>query len=72
MKKLYCVEVDGLFPCMSYRKESDRNEMALALWQEYVYFLTMRAMNWYDEPILSGIEEDASNNVVTWEVDFLN
>jgi hypothetical protein len=45
--------------------------MALALWQEYVYFLTMRILNWYEDPIMSGIEEDASNNVFTWESEVL-
>ena len=35
--------------------------------KEYMYFLEMRIMNWYDEPIMSGIDEDASSNVVTWE-----
>ena len=45
--------------------------MALAVWQEYMYCLEMRIMNWYDEPIMSGIDEDASNNVDTWESEVL-
>ena len=66
MKKLYFVESE-LCPRVQFDNEIDRNEMALALWQEHCYFLAMRAMNWYDEPIMSGIEEDASSNVFTWE-----
>lgn len=66
MNKIYFVESE-LYPKIDFANESDRNEMALALWQEHCYFLAMRAMNWYDEPIMSGIEEDASSNVFTWE-----
>lgn len=53
---------------VSFQSESDRNEMALALYEEHIYFLTMRIMNWYgSEGILSGVEEDANSNVFTWE-----
>ena len=71
MTKLYWVECESLFPAKSFVRESDRNEMVLALWQEYVYFLTMRLMNWYEDPIMSGIEEDASENIFTWEGEVL-
>lgn len=71
MKKLYWVDCEPVFSAVSFANESDRDEMALALWQEYVYFLTMRIMNWYEDPIMSGIEEDASNNVFTWESEVL-
>lgn len=71
MKKLYWVDCEPLFSAISFFNESDRNEMALALWQEHIYFLTMRTINWYDDPILSGIKEDASNNVYTWESEVL-
>jgi hypothetical protein len=71
MQKLYWVDCEPLFPAVSFTNESDRNEMALALWQEYVYFLTMRILNWYEDPIMSGIKEDASNNVYTWESEVL-
>lgn len=71
MQKLYWVDCEPLFHATGFANESDRNEMALALWQEYVYFLTMRILNWYEDPIMSGIEEDASNNVYTWESEVL-
>ena len=71
MTKLYWVDCEPLFSAKCFVNESDRNEMALALWQEYVYFLTMRIMNWYEDPIMSGIEEDAFNNVFTWESEVL-
>jgi hypothetical protein len=53
---------------MKFKSESDRNEMALSLWQEYCYCLEMRVMNWYGEDgMYSGIAEDASANVFTWK-----
>ena len=64
--KIYFVESE-LCPAMSFDNESDRNEMALALWQEHIYFLSMRTMNWYGDGIMFGIEEDANSNVRTWE-----
>ena len=64
--KIYFVESE-LCPAMSFDNESDRNEMALALWQEHIYFLSMRTMNWYGDGIMFGIEEDANSNVHTWE-----
>lgn len=66
MNKIYFVESE-LCPKIRFNNESDRNEMALALWQEHCYFLGVRAMNWYDDPIMTGIKEDAMNNVYTWE-----
>lgn len=68
MQKLYWVDCSELgFPYVCFADEGARNELALAIWQEYMYFLEMRIINWYDEPIMSGIDEDASSNVVTWE-----
>lgn len=68
MQKLYWVDCSELgFPYVCFADEGARNELALAIWQEYMYFLEMRIMNWYDEPIMGGIDEDASSNVVTWE-----
>ena len=71
MQKLYWVDCEPLFHAVSFGNESDRNEMALALWQEHMYFLAMRILNWYEDPIMSGIEEDASNKVFTWESEVL-
>lgn len=66
MSKIYFVESE-LCPRIQFDNESDRNEMALALWQEHIYFLSMRTMNWYGDGIMFGIEEDANSNVRTWE-----
>lgn len=66
MNKIYFVESE-LYPRTDFANESDRNEMALALWQEQVYFLWARTVNWYEDGILTGIEEDAAANVYTWE-----
>ena len=67
MKKLYFVESE-MCPRLSFTEESDRNEMALALWQEHIYFLGARIMNWYDCGIMRGIEDDANSNVSTWDI----
>ena len=66
MNKIYFVESE-LYPRTDFANESDRNEMALALWQEHCYFLWARTVNWYEDGILTGIEEDAYSNVYTYE-----
>ena len=66
MNKLYFVESE-LCPRVQFDNESDRNEMALALWQEHIYFLAARTANWYEDGIVTGIEEDAASNIFTWE-----
>ena len=66
MSKIYFVESE-LCPRIQFDNESDRNEMALALWQEQIYFLWARTVNWYEDGILTGIEEDAYSNVYTYE-----
>ena len=57
---------------LSFDSEADRNEMALALWQEHSYFLWARTLNWYDceDAIWEAeiAEEDAGENVMTFEV----
>ena len=66
MNKTYFVESE-MCDRVGFQNESDRNEMALALYEEHIYFLTMRIMNWYgSEGIFSGIKENASSNVRTW------
>ena len=66
MNKIYFVESE-LCPRIQFYSESDRNEMALALWEEQIYFLWARTVNWYEDGILTGIEEDACSNVYTYE-----
>lgn len=68
MIKTYFVESE-LCDRVGFQNESDRNELALALYEEHIYFLTMRLINWYHERgvIKEGIEEDSSSNVFTWE-----
>lgn len=66
MNKIYFVESE-LYPRTDFAIESDRNEMALALWQEHCYYLWARTLNWYEDGIVTGIEEDAAANVFTWE-----
>lgn len=66
MNKIYFVGSE-LCPRIQFDNESDRNEMALALWQEHTYFLWARTLNWYEDGIVTGIEEDAAANIYTWE-----
>ena len=66
MNKTYFVESE-MCDCVGFQNESDRNEMALALYEEHIYFLAMRIMNWYSDGIMRGIEEDANSNVRTWD-----
>ena len=66
MKKLYFVESE-LYPRGCFESEAARNEMALALWQEHIYFLGARTLNWYEDGVMSDLEESAAANVFTWE-----
>ena len=66
MTKYYLVESE-LCPRCYFDNESDRNELALALWQEHIYFLGARTLNWYENGVLSDLEESAAANVFTWE-----
>lgn len=67
MNKTYFVESE-MCDRVGFQNESDRNELALALYEEHIYFLTMRIMNWYgSEGILSGVEDAADSSVFTWE-----
>ena len=51
MNKTYFVESE-MCDRVGFQSESDRNEMALALYEEHIYFLTMRIMNWYGDGIM--------------------
>lgn len=44
MKKRYFVRSE-LYTTKGFDNESDRNEMALALWQEHCYYLWARTLN---------------------------
>ena len=58
---------------LSFDSEVERNEMALALWQEHTYFLWANTINWYeidaDDPNeIEEAEENANENVMTFEI----
>lgn len=58
---------------LSFDSEVDRNEMALALWQEDAYFLWAHTINCYeidadDAKEMEEAEEDANENVMTFEI----
>lgn len=66
MKEQYFVSCQNLDVLIGFDNESDRNEMALALYQDYIYFLGMRTMNWYGICV-DDLEYVANNSVITWE-----
>ena len=66
MNKIYFVESE-LCPRIQFDNESDRNEMALALWEEQIYFLWARTLNWYEDGVVDDIEDAAYANVYTYE-----
>lgn len=67
MKVQYFVSCQNLDVLIGFDNESDRNEMALALYQDYIYFLGMRTMNWYGIDHMDDLEYVANNSVITWE-----
>ena len=52
---------------MIFTNESDRNEMALAIYEEMVYYLWARFLNWYDENNLREAMRVAMENMFTYE-----
>ena len=50
-----------------FTNEFDRNEMALAIYEEMVYYLWMRFLNWYDENGIKEAERVAKENLFTYE-----
>ena len=52
---------------MIFTNESDRNEMALAIYEEMVYYLWARFLNWYDENDLREAMRIAMENMFTYE-----
>lgn len=52
---------------MTFLNESDRNEMALAIYEEMVYYLWSRFLNWYDENNLREAMRVAMENMFTYE-----
>ena len=50
-----------------FTDEADRNEMALAIYQEMEYYLWMRFLNWYDENDIEEVVGIIRENLLTYE-----
>ena len=65
--KSYVVAYEHDWYEMVFTNESDRNEMALVIYEEMVYYLWMRFLNWYDENDIKEAERVAKENLFTYE-----
>ena len=52
---------------MVFINESDRNEMALAIHDEMLYYVWVRFLNWYGEDDLEEAERVVKENMFTYE-----
>lgn len=52
---------------MVFKNEVDRNEMALAIYEEMVYNIWSRFLNWYDENDLREAMRVVNENMFTYE-----
>lgn len=52
---------------MVFKNEIDRNEMALAIYEEMVYNIWSRFLNWYDENDLREAMRVVNENMFTYE-----
>ena len=52
---------------MVFINESDRNEMALAIYDEMLYYVWARFLNWYGEDDLGEDKRMVEENMFTYE-----
>ena len=66
--KGYGISIDG-YPSVEYVffNEDDRNEMALALYEELVYELWVRLLNWYGEDNLTDAKDTAAEHFFCYD-----
>ena len=50
-----------------FTNESDRNEMALAIHDEMLYFIWSRLMNWYGEDDMEEVKRIVEENMFIYE-----
>lgn len=69
MKKIkgYVVSYEYDWYEMVFKNEVDRNEMALAIYEEMVYNIWSRFLNWYDENDLREAMRVVNENMFTYE-----
>ena len=69
MKKIkgYVVSYEYDWYEMVFKNEVDRNEMALAIYEEMVYNIWSRFLNWYDENDLREAMRVVNENMFTHE-----
>ena len=67
MTKGYVVAYEHDWYEMVFTNESDRNEMALAIHDEMLYYIWTRFLNWYGEDDLEEAERVVKENMFTYE-----
>ena len=69
MKRIkgYVVSYEYNWYEMVFKNEADRNEMALAIYEEMVYNIWSRFLNWYDENDLREAMRVVNENMFTYE-----
>ena len=69
MKRIkgYVVSYEYNWYEMVFKNEVDRNEMALAIYEEMVYYIWSRFLNWYDENDLCEAMRVVHENMFTYE-----
>ena len=50
-----------------FSNESDRNEMSLAIYDEMLYYIWARFLNWYGEDSLEEAERVVKEHMFTYE-----
>lgn len=61
--KGYVVSYEYDWYDMVFTNEADRNEMALAIYEEMLYYIGMRFLNWYGEDDLEEVERVVKENM---------
>ena len=67
MTKGYVVAYEYDWYDLVFTNESDRNEMALAIHDEMLYYIWTRFLNWYGEDDLEEAERVIKENMFTYE-----
>ena len=65
--KGYTVSYEYDWYDMVFANEADRNEMALAIYDEMLYYIWARFLNWYDENDLEEVKRVVKENMFVYE-----
>lgn len=71
LSKIYVLSAEDNQIEMAFTNESDRNEMALAIFQENFYAFAMRMLNWYGEVNYQAAWTIQNEDIWTYESIFV-